>query len=109
MSLRNSKIKSEYWPYLWLVIGFIFLIFSNGIWNIIPIATWLAPIFLIRFLRTQTKIKGLLLFAPVYLAAWIIMLYGIYPGEVEISLVTASAYGIIFILPFLADRLMTQV
>ena len=107
MSLGNSKIKSEYWSYIWLVIGFIFLIFSNGIWNIIPIATWLAPVFLIRFLRTQTKIKGLLLFAPVYLAAWIIMLYGIYPGEVEISLVTASAYGIIFILPFLADRLMT--
>jgi apolipoprotein N-acyltransferase len=107
MSLHNSKMKSEYRSYLWLVIGFIFLIFSNGIWNIIPIATWLAPVFLIRFLRTQTKTKGLIIFVPVYLTAWIIMLYGVYPGEVEVSLVTASAYGIIFFLPFLADRLMT--
>jgi len=96
MYLHNSKMKSEYWSYLWLVVGFVFLIFSNGIWNIIPIATWLAPVFLIRFLRTQTKIKGLLLFAPVYLTAWIIMLYGVYPGEVKVSLVTASAYGIFF-------------
>lgn len=35
------------------------------------------------------------------------MLYGIYPGEIEVSLITASAYGIIFFLPFLADRLMS--
>jgi len=36
------------------------------------------------------------------------MLYGVYPGEVEVSLITASAYGIVYLLPFLADRLITQ-
>lgn len=105
MSLSNSKVKSEYWPYIWLVIGFIFLIFSNGIWNVIPIAAWLAPIFLIHFLRTQNKIKGLVIFAPVSVIAWTIMLKDIYPGNV--GLITALIYGTIFLLPFLADRLIT--
>lgn len=101
------KIKSEHMSYIWLLIGFILLIFSNGIFKIIPIATWLAPVFLLRFLRTQSKFRGLIIFALVYFSAWIIMLYGIYPGEIEVSLITASAYGIIFFLPFLADRLMS--
>jgi apolipoprotein N-acyltransferase len=94
MSLRNSKIKSEYWSYLWLAIGFIFLIFSNGIWNIIPIAAWLAPIFLIRFLRTQTKTKGLIIFVPVYCIAWIIMIYDMYPGVIGNGF--GIFYGIVF-------------
>jgi len=67
MKKENSKLKLEHWPYLWLIIGFIFLIFSNGTFNIIPIATWLAPLFLLRFLGTQNKLKGLLIFLPVYI------------------------------------------
>jgi len=105
MSLHNSKMKSEYWSYIWLVIGFIFLIFSNGFWNIIPIAAWLAPIFLLRFLRTQNKTKGLVIFAPVYVIAWIIMLYGMFLGI--IGYIFAVTYGIIFFIPFLADRFIT--
>ncbi len=101
------KIKSEHWSYLWLVVGFIFLIFSNGIHKVIPLATWLAPVFLIRFLRTQTKLKGLLLFVPVYFAAWIIVLYGILPDLGLIGNGFGLFYGIVFFLPFLADRLMT--
>ena len=104
MPLHNSKIKAENWSYLWLVIGFMFLIFSNGIWNVIPIATWLAPVFLIRFLRTQSKTKGLIFFALLYIIAWTIMLAGVYPGNV--GLVTSLFYGMIFSLPFFADRLI---
>ena len=100
---ENSKI----WSYIWLLIGFIFLVFSNGIHNIIPIATWLAPVFLLRFLRTQTKTKGLLIFAPVCFTAWIIMLYGILPDLGVIGNGFGLFYGIVFFLPFLADRLMT--
>jgi hypothetical protein len=71
MSLRNSKIKSEYWSYLWL-----------------------APIFLIRFLRTQTKTKGLIIFVPVYCIAWIIMIYDMYPG------VIGNGFGIFYWIVF---------
>lgn len=99
-----GNIKSWPLPYLWLLIGFIFLIFSNGLLKIIPIAAWLAPIFLLRFLRTQDKTKGLLIFATVNVIAWIIMLHGILPGIM--GYIFAVSYGIIFFLPYLADRLM---
>lgn len=94
---------------MWLLIGFIFLIFSNGTNHIIPIATWLAPVFLLRFLRTQSKPKGLLIFLPVYLLGWIIMLYGMYHAGMPawVGIMTAVVYGIVFYLPFLADRLIT--
>ena len=96
MKKENSKLEFKHWSYLWLIIGFIFLIFSNGIHNIIPLATWLAPVFLIRFLRTQTKTKGLIIFAPVYFAGWIIMQYGIYPDLGVIgSAISSMIYGII--------------
>ncbi len=101
-----AGIRSEHQPYLWLVIGFVFLIFSNGVFHIIPVATWLAPVFLLRFLRTQSAVKGLIVFAPVYVIGWIIMIHATYPGKV--GLVTALLYGIVFILPFLADRLLDQ-
>lgn len=110
MKKENSKLKLEHWPYLWLIIGFIFLIFSNGTFNIIPIATWLAPLFLLRFLRTQNKLKGLLIFLPVYILGWIIMLYGMYYAGMPawVSIVTGLTYGIVFFLPFLADRLISH-
>jgi len=108
MKKENSKLKLKNWSYLWLIIGFIFLIFSNGIFKIIPLATWLAPVFLMRFLRTQTKTKGLLIFVPVYCIAWIIMVYDLYSKmPTWVSVVSGLVYGVVFFLPFLADRLMT--
>lgn len=104
MEKERSKLDLQHWSYPWLAIGLVFLIFSNGIFRIIPLATWLAPVFLIRFLRTQSKTKGLLFLAPVHIGAWIIMVYGVYPGEVEVSVITGLAYGIVLFLPFLIDR-----
>ena len=101
------SIRSEHMSYIWLLAGFLLLVFSNGINHIIPFATWIAPVFLIRFLRTQTRTKGLILFAPVNCAAWIIMQYGIYPDLGVLGNGFGIFYGIIFFLPFLADRLMT--
>jgi len=104
---ENSELKLKNWSYLWLIIGFIFLIFSNGIFKIIPIATWLAPVFLIRFLRTQSK-KALLIFLPVFTIAWIIMVYGLYSAmPAWVSIISGLVYGIVFFLPYLADRFLT--
>jgi len=106
MKKKDSELKLEHVSYLWLFIGFILLILSNGIHTIIPIATWLAPVFLLRFLRTQGKMKGLLTFAPVFLIAWIMMVYGLYSGmPAFVSIITGVIYGMVFFLPFLADRL----
>jgi apolipoprotein N-acyltransferase len=103
---KDCKLKFQQVSYLWLFIGFILLILSNGIHTIIPITTWLAPVFLIRFLRTQGKMKGLLTCVPLFLIAWIIMVYGLYYRmPVFVSIITGAIYGMFFFLPFLVDRL----
>lgn len=91
--------------YLWLALAAILTLFIWGQW-IIPLAAWLAPMFLLRFVRTQRVLPGLLL-------AWlvksvisaitqqgIIMIPGVgyYVIVVLVSLVT--------VLPYLADRLL---
>ena len=45
------------WSYLWLLIGTVLgiLSISIGKW-IIPIAAWLGPIFILRFMRTQRRV-----------------------------------------------------
>jgi hypothetical protein len=39
------------WSYLWLAIGTMLSLFSTGRWPI-PLAGWLVPVFMIRFVRT---------------------------------------------------------
>lgn len=103
-----NKSNIGFSSYLWLAIGLVLLVFSNGIQTIIPITTWLAPVFLIRFLRTQSKLKGSLLFLPLFVIAWIYMVFGLYSGIPEwVSVLTGVIYGLVFPLPFLADRLIT--
>ena len=60
------KTKNIY-SYIYLLIGFVFLFFFNGRW-ILPIAAFIAPLFLIRFLRYQKPFKGFLF---IVLAGWI--------------------------------------
>ena len=45
--------------FLWLTIACAILIFSNGTW-IVPLAAWVGPLFMVRFLRTQRAVRGLL-------------------------------------------------
>jgi len=106
MTEQRSNItnKSDRWSYLWLAIGAILLLFSNGTWNIIPLATWLAPVFLMRFLRTQKPGRGLGLVALTLMVAYVILLQGILPGMM--GYIIPVAYGLFFFLPFLADRLI---
>ena len=92
--------------YLWLALGGALLLFVGGQW-IIPLAAWLAPLFLLRFVRTKPLLPGLLLVWLVKSAVaavaqqGIIMVSGVgyYALVVLVSLVT--------LLPYLADRLLT--
>ncbi len=46
--------------YLWLALGIVLLLFSMPGWAI-ALAAWLAPVFLLRFVRTQPLLRGMLL------------------------------------------------
>jgi apolipoprotein N-acyltransferase len=93
------------WAFLWLIVGAGLLLFSNGRWAI-PLATWLAPIFLIRFARTQPALKGLGLLLIASVLANLFFWQGIIPQVLHLPV--ASGIGVVFWLPYLADRLLVN-
>ncbi len=103
--MKQSTFAQDRWAYLWLLIGAGLLLFSNGRW-FIPLATWLAPVFLIRFARTQPALKGLGLLLVTSVLANLFFWQGIIPGGAYLPL--ASGIGVVFWLPYLADRLLVS-
>jgi apolipoprotein N-acyltransferase len=97
---------SDQLSYLWLVIAAILFVFTSLRWTN-PLAAWFAPLFLLRFVRTQRPLPGLLLAWLVRAIVAAIVLQGIiqYPGIVYYVLVVLLTG--LTMLPYLADRLIT--
>jgi apolipoprotein N-acyltransferase len=92
--------------YLWLVLAIVLMPFGTARWTI-PLAAWLYPIFLLRFVRTQPLWRGigLSLLASVLVleVAWQGFL-GPFPGALSYLLV--FGIGVIITLPYLIDRVV---
>lgn len=98
--------------YLWLAVAAVLLPFAVGKW-IIPLATWLAPVFLIRFLRTQPVGRGLLLGSAAHVLAYMLWLQGVVPGIGSGWLsgpagraMVNLAFSLVAYLPFAIDRML---
>lgn len=104
-SQHDKTFSPDRWSYLWLLIGAGLLLFSNGRW-IIPLTTWLAPIFLIRFARTQPAVRGLGLLLVTNVLASLFFWQGIIPGG--LYPLVATGIAVVFWLPYLADRLLVS-
>ncbi len=102
----STTMQTDRWPYLWLAIGTILTLFASGRWAI-PLAAWLGPVFMIRFVRTQKVFRGFIL---VWLATYVttvITWWGMMPLPLPVYLVlmaisTLTVAG----LAYLADRLL---
>ena len=107
MPRKRSKFttNADRWSYLWLAIGAILYVVSNGRW-IIPLATWLFPIFILRFIRTQKPSRGLLVAAVVFIVGYIISWHGAVKAPPFMFIIIAVIVGIVMVLPLLADRLI---
>jgi apolipoprotein N-acyltransferase len=70
--------KSNYWPFLWLALAAIFILFSNGKWNI-PVATWLTLVFALRFWRTQPLKRGFIIYTLVSIIPFYFAWQGVVP------------------------------
>ncbi len=91
--------------YILLGIATVLLVFANGRW-IIPIGAWLAPVFMLRYLRTRRTGSALLLgYLGTYGAA-LICWTGMIPVPAPLYAVIALAGATITFLPFLIDRLL---
>jgi apolipoprotein N-acyltransferase len=101
----STMIRSDRWSYLWLVIGAVLSLLSNGRWTI-PLATWLMAIFLLRFVRTQKVWVGFILVWLVSFATSAIAWVGLTPMELSMHLVMMGVAALVSSLPYLADRLL---
>ncbi len=90
--------------YLLPVIGLLLLLVSNGRW-IVPVATWLSALFIIRYLRTQKNWWLILIFFLAYLGIYCLAWQELIKLPGFIYYVVACGIGAIFFLPFLLDIL----
>jgi len=103
-NLIKSKINSSYF---YFIIGFIALFFSNGRWAL-PIAAFLAPIFLARFLRFHPPLKG---FIFVIIAGFISNIFiwkGFIPTPGFVYYIMCFMMSLLTGLVFLIDRIYSQ-
>ncbi len=102
-----NTIKSDRWAYLWLVIGSLLLMLSTGRFSV-ALAAWLAPVFLIRFFRSQRVGRGYILtllgLFVAYGIAWRSILSFLMFESLPVYLIMAFFIALMGTLPFLADR-----
>jgi apolipoprotein N-acyltransferase len=92
-------------PLFWLALGAALSLFNGGKWAI-PLAAWLAPVFLLHFARLQSPLAGLLwlwlvLFAAIYWS-W----RGMIPAPGISGVLISGLIALANVLPFMADRLI---
>jgi apolipoprotein N-acyltransferase len=113
MKQQEKILKNpDYLSFLWLFIGAVLFIFANGL-HIIPIAAWIAPIFIIRFSRAQKILRGSLIVLLVIIITQTIAWWGFFPIPdrkiyLLVSIIMGITVGIISSLPFIADRIMNS-
>ncbi len=91
--------------FIYLIIYFILKIFADGRF-IIPVAAWLAPFFIIRFLRGQKAYIGIPAGILVSLIAFCISWYEMIPLEPVFYLLLSFGFTVYFFIPYIVDRLI---
>jgi apolipoprotein N-acyltransferase len=90
--------------WLYLLAAFTLLCFANGRWHL-PVATWLAPIFLVLFIKGQPLRWGLSLGLLAQLLAFFVNWRGMIPVPGLWYYLVAGIYAVVYFLPFVVDRL----
>lgn len=103
---NSSKIKIHS-SYFYFLLGFIFLFFFNGRW-ILPIAAFMAPIFLIRFLRFHKPLKGLLFLVIAGLVSNIFIWKDMMPISGLFYYILMLMMSIFTSLTFIIDRIYSE-
>lgn len=104
--VSSSGMKN---PGTWvtLAIAMVALVFSNGLYTVYPVI-WIAPVFLIRFLRQTSPKTGIAISLPLFVFITVFTLKGIIPVTGKEFAVVAGLVGITLYLPYLIDRLLWE-
>jgi apolipoprotein N-acyltransferase len=104
--------KDRYMPIVWFFVGFALFIFTRTV-TFIPLAIVVAPLFILRFLRTQKAVKGILLTLLGFTISLTISLWGLFSFEDKafsllFNTIRSLLIAIVLSLPYIADRLMVR-
>lgn len=108
---RSSRdVRADRLTWLWLLIGFVLLPFTI-VQTRIPLAAWLAPIFLLRFARTagRASVALSLIFLAQAIGNWI-ALRGSEVGDLYVAVIGLILFspfkGLVSTLPYAVDRII---
>ncbi len=94
-------------PLIWLAIGSVTSLFAvGGRWDI-PLAAWVAPVFLLRFVRRSRFWVAMLIIWLVSIGNALFWAFELSNGLTAPDYAIAIAFGAVFALPYAADRLLT--
>lgn len=103
-----EKLQQDRLSYLWLALGILLSAFVMIKWTI-PLAAWLAPIFLLRFVRTQPLLRGMLLLLLTNMLVAVVALQGVFPFSGVFYYLTVFGVTLVsFLPPYLIDRLLAR-
>ena len=106
-------IAKKYLPIIYFLLGFTIFMFTrmSKLVPTVSIAFLIAPIFILRFIRTQPAKRGIWLTLLGFLLSMNIALWGLFeldnPLQMALmSLIRSSILAIIWVLPFMVNRLI---
>jgi apolipoprotein N-acyltransferase len=100
---RLGPAKPPSW--IWLPVAAALLLFANGV-NTIPLAAWVAPVFLLRFVRYQSLRIGLPVTYFLLMAAFACQFRGMVPIPGIAYYVFLAVWAIPLVVPYMIDRLV---
>jgi apolipoprotein N-acyltransferase len=109
-SMPVLDMQADRLAWLWLLIGFALLPFTT-IQTMIALAAWLAPVFLLRFVRVSRRARiALPLVFAAYALGIFIALRGSGKSDVAVYILGIVTFpllrGLMYTLPYVADRLI---
>jgi len=106
-------ISNKYLPFVYFILGFGIFMFTR-LSKLVPsidIAFLIAPIFILRFIRTQPRKKGIWLTLLGFILSMNIALWGLFEFDdkwmtIVFGMVRSTILAIIWFLPFMVDRIL---
>ncbi len=102
---RTASAESRSW--ICLVVAAALLLFANGA-HTVPLAAWLAPAFMLRFVRMQSLKIGLPVAYILLAAAFTFQFHGMVPIPGIAYYIFLAIWGIPLVVPYVIDRLLAR-
>jgi apolipoprotein N-acyltransferase len=102
--LNQKTAGSQVGSWLCLLFGAMLILFADGR-NTIPLAAWLAPVLILRFVRTQPAWQGLPVAYVVMIIFRAVAMRGMIPIPGIFYYIFLVISGVSALLPYIADRL----